>query len=77
MVTSIRDNAFYGCESLETLIVGTESERVCELSSNSLDGTDASLTIYVPDELVESYQAAPNWTDYSSQIHGISNLPGD
>lgn len=77
LVTSIRDNAFYGCESLETLIVGTESERVCELSSNSLDGTDASLTIYVPDELVESYQAAPNWTDYSSQIHGISNLPGD
>lgn len=31
--------------------------------------------IYVPDDLVDSYKAATNWSTYADQIKGISELP--
>lgn len=75
-VTRINDYAFSGCTSLTTLIVGTDSQVVCELGSNVFNGANSSMNIYVPDSLVSSYQEAPRWIAYSSKIHGISELPG-
>jgi hypothetical protein len=31
--------------------------------------------IYVPDDLVDRYKQATNWSTYASQIKGISELP--
>ena len=31
--------------------------------------------VYVPDNMVETYKSATNWSDYSSQIKPISELP--
>ena len=33
--------------------------------------------IYVPDNLVNSYKSASGWSDYSTQIKGLSEIPND
>ena len=91
-VASIGNNAFAGysgssssgpyvipaCTSLETLIL--RKNEVVTLGSGALTGTPiASGTgyIYVPDDLVDSYKAAQNWSTYAAQIKGISELPAE
>lgn len=77
-VTSIGSGSFNGCKALATLIIRTPS--VCSLANiNSISPTlIASGTgyIYVPDNLVNSYKTATNWSDYANQIKGISELEG-
>lgn len=77
-VTSIGTGSFNGCRALATLIIRTPS--VCSLANiNSISPTlIASGTgyIYVPDNLVNSYKTATNWSDYANQIKGISELEG-
>ncbi len=72
-VTSIGNDAFWGCSSLATVTVYTPD---CTLGSNAFDYCD-NLTIYVFSDLVESYQAAENWSDYASKITGITDLNGN
>ena len=69
---------FHGSAKIETLIL--RSNKVCTL------GTDAFGTgpikvgkgyIYVPDNLVEQYKAAANWSTYAAQIKPISELEGE
>ena len=63
--TNISNYAFSGCEALTVLIL--RSDKVCSLNSYSVfsytpfasDGTGG--TVYVPAELIESYQTASNW----------------
>ena len=74
--TSIGYSAFAGCTNLTTII----------LSNNqvvTLGGPDAfnnsSIArrtgyIYVPDNLVDSYKTATNWSTYANQIKPISEL---
>ena len=75
-VTNIGALTLDSCSLLETLIVRTSS--VCTLANTSaLSGTKiASGTgyIYVPDNLVDSYKSASNWSTYASQIKGLSEL---
>ena len=61
---------------LKTLIL--RSETICTLSN-----TDAFFNspiakgtgyIYVPDDLVESYKSATNWSTYADQIKAISEM---
>ena len=47
------------------------------LNSNAYNGTHSDLKIYVPDASVEAYKTATNWSQYSSRIKGISELPSD
>ena len=67
---------FECCANLTKLIL--RHSQVCTLGDTmSFDYTPiASGTgyIYVPDELVEQYKAATNWSVYASQIRPISEL---
>lgn len=75
-LTKVESSAFYGASQLTTLIIGTTD---CVLANtNTFNNTKISSGtgfIYVPDEAVETYKAATNWSTYASQIKGISELP--
>ena len=68
-VTSIGGSAFYGCNSLTTIYVGTNTSTVCKLSSTSAFKNCTALTnIYVPASLVDNYKSATNWSNYADKI---------
>ena len=77
ITTSIAVLSFDSCTLLDTLIIRTSS--VCTLGNvSAFDGTPiASGTgyIYVPDNLVSNYKSASNWSNFATQIKGISELP--
>ena len=65
--------------NLKTLILRRNTRCILG-NSNSLTSTPiASKTgyIYVPDELVDSYKSATNWSAYADQIKPISELEGN
>ena len=67
--TSIGNKAFYSCSSLTTIYIGTNTSKVCTLSSTSAFNSCTSLTnIYVPSNLVDSYKSATNWSTFASEI---------
>ena len=76
--TSIGSSAFYYCKNLTTLILRA-SKVVTLAKSNAFTNTPIALStltgafgsIYVPASLVASYQAATNWTYFSSRITAI------
>lgn len=50
---------------------------VFPLNSNDLKGTTiekATGYVYVPDDMVDTYKSATNWSTYASQIKGMSEL---
>ena len=75
--TSISGSAFFECANLTTIVLSVNS--VVSLSStttfNSTPIARGTGYIYVPDDLVESYKTATNWTVYAEQIKGLSQLP--
>ena len=75
-VTKIDNAAFLDCISLVTLIL--RYNKVATLSATrAFQNTPiASGTgyIYVPDNLVEQYKVATNWSTYASQIKPLSEL---
>ena len=74
--TSIGAQAFYNCSRLTSIKLAS-SQVVTLGSANAFERTPFSNgagSIYVPDELVESYKTATNWVTYANQIKGISGL---
>lgn len=73
-VTSIEADAFYLCQRLNKLVIRTPI--VCTLLGKLTNNGIASGTgfIYVPDNLVEQYKVAANWSIHASQIKPISEL---
>lgn len=68
-------NCFRYCSALETLILGgTEINTLA--NTNVLSGTPASMSIYVPHDLVDAYKGATNWTTYASRIKSRNDYPG-
>ena len=64
--------------SLSTLIIRNPTTLTTLKNTNAFLNTPiASKTgyIYVPDDLVDSYKQATNWSTYASQIKGLSELP--
>ena len=66
------------CGKLETLILrGTTmsglGNKNCFNNTPIASGTGF---IYVPDNLVDTYKANTNWSNYASQIKGLSELEG-
>lgn len=73
--TTINEYAFAN-SSLQKLIINTQT--VCTLtSSTAFEGTviaSGTGSIYVPDNLVDTYKEATNWNLYADQIVGVSTL---
>lgn len=76
VITTISTYAFFYCSKLATLIIRTPS--VCSLpyltSLRSTPIAGGTGFVYVPDDLVEEYKAATNWSTYADQIKPISEL---
>lgn len=70
-VRSIGEKAFQDCRHLEALIL-PDTEHVCTAGSNLLYYANNAY-VYVPEELVDTYKAANNWSTYSSRIRAIDD----
>lgn len=71
-VTDIGLYVFNGATSLKTLIIRNVNPPTTA-DSMGFPGI-ANLTIYVPDEAVDTYKAATNWSASASKIKGLSEL---
>lgn len=74
--SSLNVGTFQGCTELKAVIL-RKSSVVTLHSTGAFANSGISLRIgyiYVPDELVENYKSATNWSTYASQIKGISYL---
>lgn len=73
---NLASNRFNGANSLCHLIL--RSTTMCTLTTNALTGTAIAAGIgwiYVPTDLVATYKAASNWSNYANQIVDISKYP--
>lgn len=75
---SIAAGGFYGTRAMTKFII--RSSTVCTLADKSAFQSSAIANgtgyIYVPDELVDSYKAATNWSTYAAQFRPLSELEG-
>ena len=69
-VTTIGQYAFNGCRGLVSVIL--EPTTPPTISSGSFNNTTCSF--YVPDESLEAYKAANNWSALADRIFPISEL---
>ena len=68
-VTSLGRSTCYGCTALEMVVC----EAVTPPSFNAVfDSTNSTFVIYVPDESVEAYKTATNWSQFSDRIYPMS-----
>ena len=80
VVRNIYDYAFYGCSSLEALIIRT-SDAICSLASTTafygsgIESTGSGY-IYVPDDMVYAYRSQTNWSNYAGRIAPLSQYTG-
>ena len=78
VLNTIWEQVFYGCTALKTVVL--RLNRVCQLKAadvfNNTPIANGTGYIYVPDDLVEQYKAATNWSAHASQIKPISELEG-
>ena len=78
-VTNVATNAFLSCSVFDTLIIRTAS--LCTLAAttafSSTPFASGGGTIYVPDDLVDSYKSETNWSTYADRIKGLSELPNE
>ena len=67
---------FQYCSKLATLIIN--SSNFLNMSNiNMLQSTpiaNGTGYVYVPDDMVDTYKSATNWSTYASQIKGMSEL---
>ena len=74
----IYESAFYGCSSLETLVIKYSAGPVRLQNANALFQTridQGSGYIYFPKSFVEYYKNAPNWDYYQRSIRAIEDYP--
>lgn len=67
--------AFYRASYFNTLILrNTETVTKLQSAPSAVFNDYKSVTIYVPDALLEDYKAATNWAKMAEQIKGLSEL---
>lgn len=70
---------FNNCQNLETLII--DNPNMFKMTNkNVFSGTPIAKGtgyVYVPDNMVETYKSAANWSTYADQIKGMSELPSE
>lgn len=73
VVTSI-DYAFaYNCSKLTAILISTPS--VCTAKNSMIIASCPNVIVYVPDNLVDAYKEATNWSNYANKIRGLSEVP--
>ena len=71
-VMSIGSQAFDSCFSLTTYIFERTAGITAIGGTNTFLNINTSTKIYVPDELVDDYKIADNWSTYANYIYPIS-----
>ena len=71
-VASIGTYAFRDCYSLTTYIFERTAGITAIGATNTFNGINTSTKIYVPDDLVDDYKIAANWTTYANYIYPLS-----
>ena len=69
-IKSIQNQAFYECTSLKSIIVNAITPPL--LGANIIYGANSDVKFYVPDDSVEAYKAATNWSNLTNYIHPLS-----
>lgn len=70
IITAIGNNVFYGCSKLSVVICNPITPP--SLGATVFGNTSPDLKIYVPDDSVEAYKTATNWSNYADKIHPLS-----
>lgn len=74
-ITRLSNYCFNGCSNLVKVVI-RQNTSVCTLSSTNVFGSTPIANgegfIYVPDELLEDYKVATNWSTYAEQIKPLS-----
>lgn len=76
---NIGSNALANCSKLKALVLPNVTDTV-GIQANSLSGTaikNGTGYIYVPDNLVDTFKSATNWSTYASQIFPLSEWDGE
>jgi hypothetical protein len=76
-ITLIGQNAFYGCTKLSKLVMPNITKVPSLQSMNALTNVPIRTGtgyVYVPDDLVESFKTATNWSTIADKIKGVSEL---
>ena len=76
-ITIINNDAFYGCTKLSKFALPNITSVPTLKSTNAFLSTpiaNGTGYIYVPDNLVESFKSATNWSRYADQIKAISEM---
>lgn len=80
-ISSVASQAFYGCLGADALIFSANTAVPTLASTQAFDNSSFKSTashrgyIYVPDELVEDWKVATNWTTVADSIKPLSELP--
>lgn len=69
-LTTIGIAAFAGCNSLETIVVRNPTP--ASWGAKPFSNTNSTFVFFVPDESVEAYKTATNWSQYSDRIYPLS-----
>jgi len=75
-VTSISTNVFYRCTNFNTLLLSSVTPPTLS-STNAFSSSGITATtgyIYVPEESVEAYKTATNWSYFADRIFGVYDL---
>ena len=74
--TSIKRYCFTNCYALHTLVLGGEFKALENANAFNYTGNMAEkpFYIYVPDDLVDAYKTATNWTAFADKIKPMSEL---
>ena len=76
-ITSIEDNVFNYCARLSKFALPNTTSVPTLKSTSAFSNTPIASGkgyIYVPDDLVESFKSATNWSTYADQIKAISEM---
>lgn len=73
--SSIASQCFYECTNLTKIIIRADNVTLNNISAfRKTPIENGTGYIYVPDDTVETYKTATNWSTYANQIKGISEL---
>lgn len=72
--TSIGDSAFSNCSKLKTIYL--RSKTICTLSGTLgfFSFSSPTITIYVPNSLLNSYKTADHWSNYASFFKSLESI---